>query len=112
MAVIGSVFNSVYLSALKGGAVVEQLPDIARQPTEDSVGAAQLVADQLPPPGVAPAYLGEVSNAFLSGLGLACLVTAGVAAAGAAFAARFLPAREAEAPPPAPSEPPAATAVD
>ena len=38
-------------------------------------------------------FLTEVSEAFLSGLGLACLVVAGVAFAGALFALRFLPAR-------------------
>lgn len=49
VAVIGSVFSSVYVGALEGGAVFEQLPAIAREPTEDSVGAAQLVAERLPP---------------------------------------------------------------
>jgi hypothetical protein len=59
--------------------------------TEESVGAASAVAGHL---GVdASAYLAEVSDAFLSGLGAACLVAAGVAAAGAVFAARYLPAR-------------------
>ena len=92
VAVIGSVFNSVYVGALRGGQVFSQLPQIARTPTEDSVGAARIVAERLPA-ALAPEYLREVSNAFLSGLGLACLVTAGVAAAGAIFAARYLPAR-------------------
>ena len=98
VAVIGSVFHSIYVGALQGGAVFERLPDIARRPTEDSVGAAKLVADRLPA-AIAPTYLREVADAFLSGLGVACLVTAGVAAAGAVFAYRFLPARAAEAAP-------------
>jgi len=34
-----------------------------------------------------------VSDAFLSGLGIACLVVSGVVFAGALFALRFLPAR-------------------
>ena len=41
----------------------------------------------------APAYLAEVSDAFMSGFGTASLVVAFVAAAGALFAAKFLPAR-------------------
>jgi hypothetical protein len=59
------------------------------------VGAAQFVAPRLG--DLAPGYLDEVSEAFLSGMSVACLVACGVAAAGAVFAARFLPAR-AEAP--------------
>jgi hypothetical protein len=42
---------------------------------------------------VAPTFLADVSDAFLAGLSGACLITAAVAAAGAVFAARFLPAR-------------------
>lgn len=97
VAVIGSVFNSIYIGALRGGAVFEQLPEIARRPTEDSVGAARIVADRLPA-AIAPAYLKEVADAFLSGLGVACLVTAGVAGAGSLFAYRYLPARAGDAP--------------
>ncbi|MDQ6696085.1 MAG: DHA2 family efflux MFS transporter permease subunit [Actinomycetota bacterium] len=98
VAVIGSVFSSIYISSLRSGAVFSRLPEAARHPTEDSVGAARIVAQHLPA-SVAPAYLHEVTNAFLSGLGLACLVTAGVAAAGSVVAARFLPARAPEAKP-------------
>jgi hypothetical protein len=97
VAVIGSVFNSLYIDSLRGGAVFGQLPEMAREATEDSVGAAGIVAERLPDPLV-PNYLAEVSDAFLSGLGLACTVTAGVAAAGAVFAARLLPARSADRP--------------
>ncbi len=104
VAVIGSVFNSIYIGALRGGDVFERLPEVARTATEDSVGAASFVAEQVPP-AFAPAYLAEVSDAFLSGLGVACLVTAGVAAAGSVFAARFLPARStADSPTGSPSD--------
>lgn len=91
VAVIGSVFNSVYLSQLRGGAVFDQLPAEARTATQETIGAAGRVAEQLGP--LAPPYLREVSGAFLAGLSTACLVAAGVALAGSAFAARFLPAR-------------------
>jgi EmrB/QacA subfamily drug resistance transporter len=91
VAVLGSVFSSIYVAALADGPVVSSLPAEARAATEDSVAAAGLVARELGT--AAPQYLAEVNDAFLSGLGVACLVAAGVAAAGAVFAARFLPAR-------------------
>jgi hypothetical protein len=91
VAVVGSVFSSVYINALDDGGVYNQLSDEAQVATAESVGAAQVVAPQLG--DNAAAYLNEVSEAFLSGFGVACLVVAGVAATGAALAARFLPAR-------------------
>lgn len=91
VAIVGSVFSSVYAHALAGGRVFAQLPPRAQQATEDSVGAARLVAGRLGT--FAPAYLGEVSDAFLAGLAVACLVVAGVALVGAFVAWRFLPAR-------------------
>ena len=91
VAVIGSVFNSMYIGALADGPIVEALPAEARLATEESVGAAQFVAAELG--DLAPGFLAEVNNAFLSGLAVGCLVAAGVAAAGALFALRYLPAR-------------------
>lgn len=91
VAVIGSVFNSVYLSSLSDSPVVSALPGEARQATEESVGAAGSIAAELG--AVAPDYLNEVSEAFLSGFSIASLVAAGTAATAAIFASRFLPAR-------------------
>jgi EmrB/QacA subfamily drug resistance transporter len=91
VAIVGSVFSSVYVGALGDGEIVASLPDEARIATEESVGAAGFVAPQLGELG--PAYLDEVSQAFLSGMSVACLVACAVAAAGAIFASRFLPAR-------------------
>jgi EmrB/QacA subfamily drug resistance transporter len=91
VAVVGSVFSSLYVNALGDGPVFESLPAEIREVTEESVAAAGVVAADLGP--AAPAFLAEVSDAFLVGLGTACLVVAGVAAAGALFALRFLPAR-------------------
>lgn len=92
VAVIGSIFSSIYVNALRGGTVFSQLPGVAQTATEDSVGAAGIVAQRMPS-GLVPAYLTEVSDAFLAGLHIACLVTAGVAIAGSIVAAIFLPAR-------------------
>ena len=93
VAIIGSVFSSVYIAALDDagpGSVVGQLPPEARELTEESVGAAGYVARELGPN--APAFLAEVNDAFLSGLTVGCLVAAGVTLAGSVFASRFLPA--------------------
>jgi len=91
VAVIGSVFNSFYLSSLTDAPVVASLPAEARAATEESVGAAGVVAQELGP--LAPDYLNEVSEAFLNGFSFASLVAAGTAAAAALAASRFLPAR-------------------
>lgn len=93
VAIIGSVFSSVYVHALNRGAVFSTLQPEAQHATKDSVGAAGVVASRIGALG--PAYLKEVSDAFLSGLGIACIVAAGVAALGAVVAARYLPARAA-----------------
>lgn len=91
VAVVGSVFSSVYAGALADKPLFTALPPEAQVATEDSVGAAQFVARELG--ALAPTYLDEVSQAFLSGLAVACLVVAAVAAAGSLFALRYLPAR-------------------
>ena len=92
VAIIGSVFSSVYINALDNGSgVFAQLPPDARHATLDSVGAARVVAEGLGPN--AQPFLAQVADAFLSGLSVGCFVAAGVAAAGAVFVSRFLPAR-------------------
>jgi hypothetical protein len=96
VAIVGSVFSSVYANALADGAVFRSLPSEAQRATGESVGAAQVVASKLG--ALAPTYLGDVSDAFLSGLAVACRVVAGVALLGAVVAWRFLPARADEAP--------------
>ena len=92
VAIIGSVFSSIYIGSLRSSPVVEALPVEAQEATEESVAAAQFVAPQLGEAG--PAYLTAVNDAFLSGLSVATLVAGGVALAGAVFAARFLPATD------------------
>jgi DHA2 family integral membrane protein (MFS transporter) len=89
--VIGSVFSSVYANALHDGRAFSTLPAPAQHAAQGSVGAAQQVAGHVG--AAAPAFLADVSNAFLAGLSVACLVVAGVALVGALVAWRFLPAR-------------------
>ena len=94
VAVIGSVFSSLYVGSLDDlgpTSVFANLPAEAQEATRESVGAAGFVARELGPN--APAYLAEVNDAFLSGLMIGSLVAGGAAYAGAIFASRFLPAR-------------------
>ncbi len=91
VAIIGSVFSSIYINALGDNEVVAALPEDVRHATEESVAAAQFVAPSLG--DAAPAYLDAVSDAFLLGLSVACIVAACVSLAGSAVALRFLPAR-------------------
>jgi len=93
VAIIGSVFNSVYIASLADGPVVTALDSEARSVTEESVGAAGRVAAQLG--DQAAQFVQEVNDAFLSGMAVAFLVSAGVTLGGAMFVARFLPARAA-----------------
>ena len=92
VAVVGSVFSSIYISTLADGAVFGSLPANARQLTEESVAAAGAVAPNLG--ARAGEFITEVNDAFLSGLAVSCVVVACVAAAGSLFALRFLPARQ------------------
>ena len=93
VAVVGSVFTSVYVGALATGPVFGAL----RRPPSHSPGTPSprwgRSPHQLGPN--ARAFVTEVSDAFLAGLAVACVVVAGVAFAGSLFALRFLPARAA-----------------
>ena len=95
VAVIGSVFASLYASAVEAspGGVPE---DAVRQAGE-SVGAAFTVAGALPEgPGAALRAAAEAG--FFDGLQAGCLVASGVALAGAVVAALALPSRPTEEP--------------
>ena len=95
VAIIGSVFSSIYVDSLDhAGGVFAQLPPEVQDVTRESVAGAGRVARELG--ANAPAFLSQVNDAFLSGLGVGCFVAAGVALAGAMFASRFLPARAAD----------------
>ena len=91
VAVIGSVFTSIYVGALRDKPVFRGLAPEARRAAEESVSAAGAVAGKLG--AQAPAFIGEVKDSFLSGFAVGCRVSAGVALAGSLFALKFLPAR-------------------
>jgi EmrB/QacA subfamily drug resistance transporter len=85
VAVIGSVFNSVYQHQLSGSPL-RALPPAALAAARDSVGAALALARN--------ADLAQgVTNSFMDGLHFACLIAAAVCFAGAIAAFR-LPGRQ------------------
>jgi EmrB/QacA subfamily drug resistance transporter len=95
VAVIGSVYASVYashLTATMPTAVPGPVAAIAHQ----SVGAAYAAADKIDAlghPALGQALHHVSTNAFLHGLTIGALVAGGVAAVGALLAALFLPAQ-------------------
>jgi EmrB/QacA subfamily drug resistance transporter len=90
VAVIGSVFASLYAAGFDGAPAA--LPVGA---ASDSIGAAFAMSEQI---GGAPgAALREIaSTGFYDGLTAGCLVAAGVCALGSLFVAALLPSRPAE----------------
>ncbi len=90
VAVVGSIFSSVYAASLAGSAYAD-LPDPARAQAEESVGAALWLAQT-------PELLAAMQSSFIDGLQVACLVIGLLCWAGALGAVRFLPGRHWVAP--------------
>ena len=96
VAVIGSVYASLYASTLADSAAAQQLPPGLRSVVEESIGAAATVAEQVGAAGdVASAQaISQAANAaFLDGLAAGSYIAAAVTAIGAIVALLFLPAR-------------------
>jgi EmrB/QacA subfamily drug resistance transporter len=91
VAVIGSLVSSLYSRDLNGTLV--GLPSQAQAGAEESVGAAGVIAAQLPG-DVASSLLATVGDAFTQAMGLGLLLAAALAAATAVVVLRFLPAGE------------------
>ncbi len=90
VAVIGSVYASLYLAAFEPPAT-GGLPEEAVDRAQESIGAALVTAGGL---GADGSQLQAVATAgFFDGLQAGCLVAAGVCAAGALFSAIVLPAQ-------------------
>jgi EmrB/QacA subfamily drug resistance transporter len=92
VAVIGSVFSSVY-----GPRVVDKLsalgvPKAGTEAARESVGAVSVVIERAPA-GAREAILGIARSSFMSGFQSAILVSAVTTAVAAVLAATFLPAR-------------------
>jgi EmrB/QacA subfamily drug resistance transporter len=99
VAVVGSVYASIYASNLTSG-FGQHVPAGVADQAQSSVGAAFGVAGQLSATGhggLAALVHNAASDAFFAGFSVASLVAAGVALAGAAMALWLLPARPATA---------------
>ncbi len=90
VAIIGSVYTSLYASQLLHGAA-GHLPAHVLQTVKGSVGAGYAVAGHVPA-ALHAAILHSVTSSFMTGLHAGCLVAAGVCALGA-VGAGFLPGR-------------------
>jgi hypothetical protein len=86
VAVVGSVFSSVFGSHLAAGAF-SALPGAALGRSQDSVGVARVVA------GGDPRLVAAYQDSFLAGLSTACIVVGLLCLAGAVAAALLLPGR-------------------
>jgi len=78
VAVLGSIYASIYASHLTGSGAAAGLPTQARGAAAESIGAAQQVAAAMPDATAAGALMHGATNAFLDGFSIACLVAAGV----------------------------------
>jgi EmrB/QacA subfamily drug resistance transporter len=103
VAIVGSVFASIYTSRLSGSTALANLPAEARTTMERSMAAAQQVIGQLPQ-GVVPDVRAAVNTAFLDGMQIGSLVSAGIALGAAIVVAWLLPARAKQPPVPAVTE--------
>ncbi|MCU1388785.1 MAG: transporter [Ilumatobacteraceae bacterium] len=95
VAIVGSLFSSVYSSSLADGVRGLGLPASALAAAKDSVGAAMVVVartGETAGPAAGAAVKQAVDNAFMDGFRVASWVAAGVTVVGALLAYRFLPA--------------------
>jgi EmrB/QacA subfamily drug resistance transporter len=93
VAIIGSIMTTAYGNRMAGA--TSGLPDPAASAASDSVGAALRIAGEIGgAPGEALALVARES--FVDAMGIAALVAAGVALAGAIVVARWLPAHHDE----------------
>ncbi|MEY4228385.1 MAG: hypothetical protein RLZ84_977, partial [Actinomycetota bacterium] len=99
VAIVGSVFASLYGPRL--GELIKDfgMPAEAVELAKESAGAGFAVAQMAPTAEAVAALRGAVSDAFMHGFRTSCFVAAGAAFVGALFALRFLPARTKSAQP-------------
>ncbi|MGV1088144.1 MAG: MFS transporter [Mycobacterium sp.] len=91
VAVIGSIFSTLYIRHLTDSQALQALPDGARSVAEEGLAQGLAVAAQSPAQ-IAGAVRSSVNDAFLSGMSAGCLTAAGICLAGALFVLAVLPA--------------------
>ncbi len=92
VAIVGSLFASVYGSALVTALQGSPMPPEALRVAQDSVGAAYAVAQQAPAP-FGDAIRAAAASSFMDGFTAGSRVAAAVVFVGAVLAFAFLPAR-------------------
>jgi hypothetical protein len=94
IAVIGSVFASVYSAAIARSDVWSEMPGAAREAAKDGLGLALGVLERLDLPASAVGPLATAAReAFMSGLSVGCRVAAAVTLCGSVAAAALLPSQ-------------------
>jgi EmrB/QacA subfamily drug resistance transporter len=96
VAVIGSVYASMYASQLDSSSAWQSVPPELLTQAEDGVGIALGVTEgarETLGNDVVVQLQADVIDAFIRGLSIGCVVAGAVTLLGAAAAARFLPAR-------------------
>ncbi|SPM30592.1 Predicted arabinose efflux permease, MFS family, partial [Mycobacterium terramassiliense] len=96
VAVIGSIFSTLYVRHLSDSEVLHSAPEAAKITARQGLAQGLQVAVQSPP-SVAAAIRDTVSDAFMSGLHGGCLTAAAVCLVGAFFVLAALPAHPAKA---------------
>jgi MFS family permease len=99
VAIVGSVFASVYSGGIGSASAVAALPVDVRSTMERSTAAAYKVIGQLPAERIADVR-DAVNHAFLHGLQIGALVCAAIALGAAVVVAGLLPARARQTTPP------------
>lgn len=91
VAVIGSVFSTLYIRQLTESQALQALPQPVRSVAQEGLAQGLAVAAKSPAT-MAGAVRDTVSDAFLSGMSAGCLTAAAVCLAGAFFVLAVLPA--------------------
>jgi EmrB/QacA subfamily drug resistance transporter len=94
VAVIGSIFSTLYIRHLTESPVIQALPAPARSVAEEGLAQGLAVAAQSPGPAAAAVH-DTVRDAFLSGMSTGCLTAAAVCLVGAFFVLVALPSHPA-----------------
>ena len=96
VAVVGSIFSTLYIRHLSGSAILNAAPEPVQATAREGLAQGMQVAAQSPAPIAGP-LRDTVSDAFMSGLHAGCLTAAAVCLAGALFVLAFLPAHPTKA---------------
>ncbi|MGH3970831.1 MAG: MFS transporter, partial [Mycobacterium sp.] len=97
VAIVGSVFASVYSGRLGSASALAGMPAEVRSAMQHSMAVAHEVIAHTPAARIA-GIRDAVNHAFLNGLQIGSLVCAGIALAAAVVVAKLLPARAPQAP--------------